>query len=167
MAAESLISLLQGAPEFASLLDGIKRGFPDQMVYGVSASLKTFIMAALHTQAGRPCLVVTSSMQQAERIREDLTTWLPDADVVAFPPMEYMPFEVVAHSPEVVGQRLYVLERLARGETPIVVAPAAALYRSLTPRSVFAGALLTLKPGLAIGRDGLVARLVRQGYERV
>ncbi|HWI62114.1 MAG TPA: transcription-repair coupling factor, partial [Symbiobacteriaceae bacterium] len=167
MAAESLISLLTGAPEFVSLLDGIKRGFPDQMVYGVSASLKTFIMSALHSQTGRPCLVVTSSMGQAERIREDLTTWLPEADVVSFPPMEYMPFEVVAHSPEVVGQRLYVLERLARGETPIIVAPAAALYRSLTPRQVFAGALLTLKSGLALGRDALVARLVRQGYERV
>jgi transcription-repair coupling factor (superfamily II helicase) len=167
MASESLISLLTGAPEFASLLDGIKRGFPDQMVYGVSASLKTFLMAALYSQSKRPCLVVTNTIQQAERIREDLTTWLPDADVVSFPPMEYMPFEVVAHSPEVVGQRLYVLERLARGETPIVVAPASALYRSLTPRDVFGGALLTLKPGLNIGRDGLVSRLVRQGYERV
>jgi transcription-repair coupling factor (superfamily II helicase) len=167
MAAESLISLLYSSPEFTSLLDGIKRGFPDQMVYGVSASLKTYVMAGLREKTARPCLIVTSTLGQAERIREDLATWLPEQDAVVFPPMEYMPFEVVAHSPEVVGQRLYVLERLARGETPIVVAPAGALYRSLTPHAVFRNSLLSLKGGAAIGRDDLVGRLVRQGYERV
>jgi transcription-repair coupling factor (superfamily II helicase) len=167
MLVESLVSLLQSAPEFHSLLDGIKRGFAEQMVYGVSASLKTFVMAGLRDKTGRPCLVVTSTIQQAERAREDLATWLPDQEVVLFPPMEYLPFEVVAHSPEVVGQRLYVLERLCRGENLVVVAPATALYRSLTPHKVFAGSLLNLKADEEVGRDELVARLVRQGYERV
>jgi transcription-repair coupling factor (superfamily II helicase) len=167
MAAESLTALLHTAPEFHSLLDGLKRGFSDQMVYGVSASLKTFVMAALRDKSRQPCLVVTSTIGQAERIREDLNTWLPGEDVVVFPPMEYMPFEVVAHSPEVVGQRLYVLERLSRGENLVVVAPAAALYRSLTPHSVFRTALVELRAEQALERDDLVGRLVRQGYERV
>ncbi|MFZ5822744.1 MAG: transcription-repair coupling factor [Bacillota bacterium] len=167
MPKESLVGLLQTAPEFTSLIDGLKRGFAEQMVYGVSGSLKSALTAALRERTGRPTLVITATLQQAERFRDDLSTWLPEQDVVLFPPMEYFPFEVVAHSPEVVGQRLYVLERLARGEDPIVVAPANALYRSLTPHEVFQDALLTLKPGTAIERDELVRRLVRQGYERV
>jgi transcription-repair coupling factor (superfamily II helicase) len=167
MTTDRLITLLQNAPEFTSLLDGIKRGFAEQMVYGVSASLKSFVMAGLREKTQRPCLIITSTVQQAERTREDLATWLNDEAVVLFPPMEYMPFEVVAHSPEVVGQRLYVMERLARGESLVVVAPATALYRSLTPREVFGEALLRLKADQAIGRDELLARLVRQGYERV
>ncbi|MGE5674328.1 MAG: transcription-repair coupling factor [Mycobacterium leprae] len=167
MATESLIELLYTAPEFTSLLDGIKRGFAEQMVYGVSASLKSYVMAALRARLGRPCLVITSTLTQAERLRDDLTTWLPQAEVVLFPPIEYMPFEVVAHSPEVVGQRLFVLERLAEGASPIVVAPAAALYRALTPHEVFHRALLRLSPEESLERDELVARLVRQGYERV
>ena len=81
--------------------------------------------------------MITATIQQAEQFRVDLETWLPDQDVVLFPPMEYLPFEVMAHSPEVVSQRLAVLERLAKGENLIVVAPAAALYRSLTPHAVF------------------------------
>ncbi|MFZ5817510.1 MAG: transcription-repair coupling factor [Bacillota bacterium] len=167
MPKESVIGLLQTSPEFSSLMDGLKRGFAEQMVYGLSGSLKSALTAALRERTGRPTLVITAGIQQAERFREDLSTWLPGEDVLLFPPMEYFPFEVVAHSPEVVGQRLYVLERLARGENAIVVAPANALYRSLTPHEVFQDALLSLKPGVQVGRDDLVYRLVRQGYERV
>ncbi|MEW8979492.1 MAG: transcription-repair coupling factor [Symbiobacterium sp.] len=167
MPNETLLQLLQASPEFSSLHDGLKRGLAEQMVYGVAGSLKSALAAALRRQTGRPVLVIAATLQQAVRFRDDLMTWLPAEDVVLFPPMEYLPFEVVAHSPEVVGQRLAVLERLARGENLIVVAPAAALYRSLTPRAVFQSALLTLAPGLRIERDELVARLARQGYERV
>lgn len=167
MRSETLLRLLQASPEFSSLYDGLRRGFVEQMVYGVAGSLKSALAAALQAKTGRPVLVITATIQQAERFREDLATWLPGREVALFPPIEYMPFEVVAHSPEVVGQRLAVLERLARGEDLMVVAPAAALYRSLTPHAVFQRALLTLSPGMRIERDDLLARLVRQGYERV
>lgn len=167
MGKESVTSLLHRAPEMVSLLDGVKRGYTEQMVYGVSGSVKSYVMAGMREQTGRPCLIVTSTIAQAERTREDISTWLPGQEAVLFPPMEYLPFEVVAHSPEVVGARLNVLERLTRGENLIVVAPASALFRLLTPHEVFRASLLRLKAGEEIGRDSLVARLVRQGYERV
>jgi transcription-repair coupling factor (superfamily II helicase) len=162
-----LVDLLQETTEYQSLAEGLRRGLSEQMVYGVTASFKSFLAAGLRAGTGRPCLVVTATQQAAERFREDLATWLPEQEAVLFPPMEYFPFEVVAHSPEVVGQRLAVLQRLAAGENLIVVAPAAALYRALTPRSVFQGALLTLETEMTLDRDDLVARLVRKGYERV
>lgn len=165
--AKHLVDLLQETTEFQSLAEGLRRGLSEQMVYGVSASLKSFLAAGLRIGTGRPCLVVTATLQAAERFREDLATWLPDQEAVLFPPMEYFPFEVVAHSPEVVGQRLAVLERLVSGEDLIVVAPANALYRTLTPSHIFRGALLTLKTEMAMERDELLLRLVRQGYERV
>lgn len=167
MPNETLIQLFQTSPEFTSLYDGLRRGFAEQMVYGVSGALKSAMLAALCDRTGRPALVVTASLQQAERFRDDLLTLLPGQEVLLYPPMEFFPFEVVAHSPEVLGQRLYVLERLARGDAAIVVAPANALYRTLTPHAVFKNALLSLKPGVRMERDELVVRLVRQGYERV
>jgi len=167
MPTESLTSFMLTAPEFTSILDGIKRDYPEQMIYGVSASLKTYLIAAVRERTDRPCLIITNTIAQAERVREDMVTWLPGHESVVFPSMEYMPFEVVAHSPEVVGQRLYVLERLSRGDNLIVVAPAAALFRALTPKSVFADSLLRLRVEQNIARDDLVQRLVRQGYERV
>ncbi|HEY8346254.1 MAG TPA: transcription-repair coupling factor [Symbiobacteriaceae bacterium] len=167
MGTGTLLETLYTAPEFHSVLEGLQRGLPEQMVYGVSASTKTFMMAGLIRRTGRPSLVLTSNIQQAGRLREDLATWLPDREILVFPPMEYLPFEVMAHSPEVIAQRLYVLERLARGENPVVVAPVQALYRALTPREVFRSSLMTLRTGDEVGRDQLVAKLIRQGYERV
>lgn len=167
MPTGTILDLLHSAPEYTSLLDGLKRGLHEQMAYGLSGSVKSFVAAALRAETGRPTLIITATLQQAERFREDLINWLPGQEIVIFPPMEYLPFEVVAHSPEVIGQRLLVLEQLARGENPVVIAPVAALYRRLTPYDTFVGALLDLKPGIGIGRDVLLAELVRQGYERV
>lgn len=164
---ETVLDLLHQAPEYASLLDGLKKDWKEQTVYGLSGSLKSYLAAALRGETGRPCLMVTSTIQQAEKLRDDLATWLPTQETLLFPPMEYLPFEVVAHSPEVIAARLRVLERLARGEDLVVVAPVAALMRRLTPRSVFAQSLLTLKRGDRVHLEELLTRLVRQGYERV
>lgn len=167
MLAETALDLLHLAPEFHSLLEGVKKGYREQLVYGLSGSMKTFLAAGLRREIGRPLLVMTSNLQQAERFREDLTTWLPSQEVLLFPPMEYVPFEVVAHSPEVAGQRLQVLERLVRGDNVVVVAPAAALLRALVPREVFASSQTPLRVGQALNLDSLVADLSRRGYERV
>jgi transcription-repair coupling factor (superfamily II helicase) len=167
MEKDTVLELLYKAPEFTSLLDGLKRGYTEQMVHGATASIKSYLMAGLRGQTGRPSLIITSTIAQAERLREDMSTWLPEQEAVLFPPMEYLPFEVVAHSPEVVSGRLYVLERLIKGDNLVVVAPVAALYRSLTPHEIFRESLISLRSGQAVGRDDLVRRLVRQGYERV
>lgn len=167
MLAETVLDLLHLAPEFHALLDGMKKGYREQMIYGLSGSMKSFLAAGLRRETGRPLLVITATIQQAERFREDLATWQPGQDVVLFPPMEFLPFEVVAHSPEVAGARLAVLERLARGDDLIVVAPVAALLRNLVPRPIFAGALHTLRAGAALDLDAFTAALSRQGYERV
>lgn len=166
MLAETVLDLLHLAPEFHALLDGLKKGYREQMIYGLSGSMKSFLAAGLRRETGRPLLIITANIQQAERFREDITTWLPGQDVVLFPPMEYLPFEVVAHSPEVAGARLNVLERLARGDNLIVVAPAAALLRSLVPRGVFSGELVTLEVGSTLDLDQCTRALGRQGYER-
>lgn len=165
--ADAVLDLLHQAPEYQSLLDGLKKDWKEQTVYGLSGSLKSYMTAALRRDTGRPCLVVTATIQQAEKFREDLATWLPGQETLLFPPMEYLPFEVVAHSPEVITSRLTVLERLVNGEDLVVVAPAASLFRVLTPHEVFRESMLTLNRGERVHLDEVMGRLVRQGYERV
>lgn len=167
MLAETLLDLLHLSPEYHSLLEGLKKGYREQMVYGLSGSMKSFLAAGLRRETGRPFLLITSTIQQAERMRDDLATWLPGQESVLFPPMEYLPYEVMAHSPEVAGQRLAVLERLARGENLLVVAPAAALLRTLVPPDVFGNALMAFAVGAPINLDQVTLALARQGYERV
>lgn len=162
-----LLDLLRLSPEYASLLDGIRKGWKEQMVYGLSGSLKTYLLAGLRRETGRPCLILTSNPQQAEKIREDFQTWLPGDSVYVFPPTELLPFEVAAYSPEIAAQRLALLEALARGERPLVVAPITALLRKLVPAGVFRDYCLTISLGERIDLEEVIGRLVFMGYERV
>ncbi|OTA42305.1 MAG: hypothetical protein A6D92_00205 [Symbiobacterium thermophilum] len=91
MSSETLLQVLQASAEFSSLYDGLRRGFAEQMVYGVAGSLKSAFLAALRERTGRPALVITATIQQAEQFREDLETWLPGQDVALFPPMDTCP----------------------------------------------------------------------------
>ena len=167
MTAQPLLHMLDASSEFQSLLEGLRRGFRDQQVYGLSGSAKSYVAAALRQATGRPLLYVTATAQGAERVREDLRTWLDGHPVQVFPALELLPFEVVAHSPEVMAQRLGVLERLARGEEPIVVAPVSALLRALPPAELFVNACLTLQLGDRLDLEGVLRRLVQLGYQRV
>lgn len=162
-----LLELLRLSPEYASLLDGIRKGWKEQMVYGLSGSLKTFLLAGLRRETGRSCLILTANAQQAEKIREDIQTWLPGDPVYVFPPTELLPFEVAAYSPEIAAQRLTLLEALARGERPLVVAPVTALLRKLVPAGVFRDYCLTISPGERIDLEEIIGRLVGMGYDRV
>ena len=55
MSSETLLQVLQASPEFSSLYDGLRRGFAEQMVYGVAGSLKSAFLAALaNARAGPP-----------------------------------------------------------------------------------------------------------------
>lgn len=164
---ERYLERLKDAPEYLSLLNGLAAGPGEQAVYGLSGSMQTYVLAGLAHHTGRPCLVLTASAQAAERVRDDLATWLPGRDILIFPQLELAPFDILAHSPEVAAQRLAVLQRLAAGERPIVVAPVAALRRALVPPEAFAAACLTCRSGDRVDLDRLLQQLVELGYERV
>lgn len=167
MLADTLLDLLHQAPEYQSLLEGLRWKRREQMVYGLSGSMKTFLAAGLRRETGRPLLIITSTLQQAERIREDLSTWLPGQTPLLFPPMEHLPYDVMAHSPEVAGQRLGVLERLTTGQDAVVVAPVGALLRALIPQAVFGRHVLTVNVGKPMDLEQVVRHLAMVGYERV
>lgn len=112
-------------------------------------------------------MVITATPQSADRIRDDLATWLDSREALVFPIMELVPFDILAHSPEVPAQRLKVLEKLAQGQNPVVVAPVASLMRALTPPEIFAHACRTIRWGDQIDLERFLTDLADAGYERV
>ena len=63
-------------------------------------------------------------------------------------------------------QRFLVLERLLKGETPIIVASVEALLDKYPPKEIFAAFRLTLRTGEIVEIAELTRKLVRMGYER-
>ena len=164
---EGLLQPLTGTPEFVSLQNGLAKDMRRQMVFGLSAAQKSYVMAGLAQAMRQTVLIITSSDQDAASLAGDLRTLLFGVKVMTFPVRQLLPYQVLAHSKEILRQRMEVMESLCRGEKLVIVAPVEALMRRIGPYSDFCAARLRLAVGECYDLAELVARLSAHGYERV
>jgi len=130
--------------------------------------MKSYLIAALYrSTTTRPFILVTYNPQQAEKLEQDLTTFLSPDEVMVFPHPEIWPHEDARESVDVLSQRMAVMSALARKARKIFIVPSKALARKLIPLYVFSRAMLQLVVGDELERDGLAERLSATGYERV
>ncbi|MEW6547545.1 MAG: transcription-repair coupling factor [Bacillota bacterium] len=135
-------------------------------MHGAPGSVRSLVIAALHRLCGKPFLVVTASTALAERRAQDLRTLL-GGQVWVFPPLEVLPYEVLARSGSLVWSRAAVLTSLLRGEKGVVVAPLGALLRRLGDPAWLGGLDMRLQPGAVASPGDLARRWQEAGYERV
>src|SRR2546427_4131955 len=68
----------------AELLDGLRRGYREQTLLGVTGSGKTFTMANVLANLGRPSLVIAHNKTLAAQLCSELKEFLPDNAVEYF-----------------------------------------------------------------------------------
>ncbi|HOA34905.1 MAG TPA: transcription-repair coupling factor [Bacillota bacterium] len=137
-------------------------------VTGLDGSSRTFFLAGLAAESRRPVLVVAPDVARAERIYEDLLSFLPSGLVNLLPARElFMAPDLLARSMEQRRQRLSFLEWLRRGEKGIYVAPFAALISRVLPPEEWSALQITLQAGAVVDRDKFLEKLIDRGYERV
>lgn len=160
--------LWEGSAGFQELLDTLSRRSRQAHVVGLSQSARRHLMAAVMQHLGGPGVVVGHHAGHAERIAEDLRTFLPDWEILLWPANPYLPYEVIARSPEIASQRLAVLRRLERKDLGrlILVATAESLIGRLTPAPAFCAAAMDVRVGNDLPIEKLLPRLIRLGYER-
>lgn len=140
-------------------------------VTNLAGSAKSLLVAALAARrrgasSWSSMLVITPSTEAADSLAEDLRAFAAEAAVAVFPSWEVLPYEDREPHPEIVGERLEFLARLARGEVRVGVVPARALQELvLGPQDLERG-LLKLRTGDRWDRDRLLARLIALGFER-
>lgn len=159
---------LQRSAEFDSLVQGIKRGLSKQLVYGLSGSQRSYLLAGLTDQiTPLPVLVITPGERETSVLADELAGLLPGVTVRQFPVWELISHNVLAQSKEITAQRLQVLEGLCSGERMVVVTPVEALLRRLIPPGAFRAPVLRLAVGEQTSLEGLLSGLLILGYERV
>lgn len=92
----------------------------------------------------------------------------PELDIIEFPAWDCLPYDRASPAHAVSAQRLSALYRLqsgAAGSQLLITTVNALLQRVLSPFRI-RESVRTLKPGLEIGRESLIALLQRQGYTR-
>lgn len=144
---------------------------PAAHLHGFVPGHKTLTVGALYAQGWpgrgrRPTLVLTMDPGAAQRLVHQLSSLLPERDVLLFPAREVWPHEELHVPDEIVSARMAAMERLALGEPVLVVAPVQAAAEKLVPRELLVQRLWTVSVGDVLKRDDLAARLVREGYER-
>lgn len=164
---QGIFKPLKEAAEFNSLISGYNRKLTYQLVYGLSGSQNSYIMAALINYFDAPGLIIVPGRSHAQKRLEDLRNFLPDRDVLFYPELEPIPFGSIAQSKELLAQRLIVLEKLIENPKAIVVAPVEALCQQLVPKEVFMRFTLQLVVGKVMPLEEIVTFVVKQGYERV
>ncbi|TYQ05550.1 UNVERIFIED_ORG: transcription-repair coupling factor (superfamily II helicase) [Gordonia westfalica J30] len=131
---------------------------------------RPFLVSCLAAGSDAPLLVVSANGREADDLTAELAELLDDPDAVAqFPSWETLPHERLSPSADTVGQRLAVLHRLANpGDNPlrVVVTTVRSLVQPMAP-GLGEVATVTLREGIEVDFDGLLAQLVEMAYERV
>ncbi|HEX9269004.1 MAG TPA: transcription-repair coupling factor [Candidatus Limnocylindria bacterium] len=136
-------------------------------VADATAGARVFAWAALVALARRTVLVVAPSEDRARRWRAELSGWLGEDRVLAFPEREAMPYEASAPSASAVHQRLLALWRLRDEEPVAVIASLRALMEwTIAPR-ILAERGRAIRIGTRLPWRETAAWLLSLGYEPV
>ncbi|MCL2402031.1 MAG: excinuclease ABC subunit UvrB [Oscillospiraceae bacterium] len=176
---ESEFSPAGGQPEaIRALTEGLRLGFEEQTLLGVTGSGKTYTMAKIIEEAKRPALVLAHNKALAAQLCSEFKEFFPENAVEFFVSYYdyYQPEAYVPHTDTYIEKDSAIndeIERLRHSATSslyerqdvIVVASVSCIYGLGDPID-YANMVISLRPGKVISRDELLSKLVAIRYER-
>ena len=139
-------------------------------VYGLYEGQRMLITAALaEPREKRNMLVICDTEKRAKELWEDFAQILSHYEVLYFPALEMIPYEVIAQSGELEQKRLEVLARLMleKEKQFAVITTIEAISKKLLPAGDFLQGMLELNVGMILDPLTLKEHLVSFGYEYV
>ncbi len=162
----------------ARLAEGLRRGDRFQTLLGVTGSGKTFTMANLIAEAGKPTLVMAPNKTLAAQLCNEFREFLPDNAVEYFvsyydyyQPEAYLPAtDTYIEKDSSINQEIDRLRHAATSDLlmrddVVIVASVSCIYGLGSPQE-YLGQVVLLKQGDEISRDEVFAKLVKIHYER-
>ena len=166
----SVLTFLQQDQEIIHLQDILQQK-QELAIYGLYEGQRTLVTAALFDSRQTDCLLaICDTSKRAKELWEDLSQLLPEDDVLYFPALEMIPYEVLAQSNELECKRVEVLTRLLQvqaGKRTIVVTVMDSLSKKLLPPAMLRQGIKTLRVGDVVEPEQLRKYLVDYGYEGV
>ncbi len=160
------------------LTEGVRDGLRTQVLKGVTGSGKTFTMANVIKNLGRPALVIAHNKTLAAQLCNEFREFFPENRVEYFvsyydyyQPEAYIPQtdtyieKDLAINDEIDKLRHSATCSLSERRDVIVVASVSCIYGLGAPEEYYRLAL-SLRPGMVMERNELMRRLVNIQYER-
>ncbi len=161
-----------------ALAQGVQEGLTSQVLLGVTGSGKTFTMASVIEKVQKPTLVIAHNKTLAAQLCSELKAFFPDSRVEYFVSYYdyYQPEAYIASSDTYIEKDASIndeIDRLRHSATAalrerkdvIIVASVSCIY-SMGDPSEYEGQMVSLRPGMRIGRDELLRMLIGIQYER-
>lgn len=161
-----------------SLVDGLNDGLRTQVLLGVTGSGKTFTMANIIEKVQRPTLVIAHNKTLAAQLCNEFREFFPNNSVNYFVSYYdyYQPEAYIASSDTYIEKELSIndeIDKLRHSATcalferrdVIIVASVSCIY-GLGEPSEYHKMAISLRPGMQISRDAIIARLVENQYKR-
>lgn len=160
------------------LVKSLGAGNKHQTLLGVTGSGKTFTMANIIAQHGKPTLLMSHNKTLAAQLYSELRQFFPDNAVEYFvsyfdyyQPEAYIPRSDTyiekdsSINEEIERLRLSTMSALLTREDVIVVASVSCIYGLGSPED-YAQAMFPVRRGMNMERDHFLTRLVEVMYER-
>ena len=160
------------------LVEGLRDGEMFQTLLGVTGSGKTFTMANVIAQIGRPAIVYAPNKTLAAQLYSEFREFFPKNAVEYFvsyydyyQPEAYVPQRDLfiekdsAINEHIEQMRLSCTKSLLERRDVIIVATVSAIYGIGEPES-YHRMVMTLRSGDKLGQRDIIAQLVRMQYER-
>ena len=161
-----------------SLVEGVHDGEMFQTLLGVTGSGKTFTMANVIAQLGRPAIIYAPNKTLAAQLYSEFREFFPKNAVEYFvsyydyyQPEAYVPQRDLfiekdsAINEHIEQMRLSCTKSLLERRDVIIVATVSAIYGIGEPES-YHQMVMTLRTGDKPGQRDIIAQLVRMQYER-
>ncbi|UCE17833.1 MAG: transcription-repair coupling factor [Gemmatimonadota bacterium] len=158
--------LAKESASFVELTQKLQEGPKKIALTGLHGSSKSLLLTHLFQALSRPLMILTSTTQEAEEIRDDLESFIGRGSVRYYPSRDVHPFEGKAPTAETLGSRLETLADVTAQRTLIVVAPIKAVLEKVFSPATFSSLLLELHVGQTVAFDRFVSKLVELGFER-
>ena len=162
----------------AKLAEGLRRGDRFQTLLGVTGSGKTFTMANIIAEIGKPTLIMAPNKTLAAQLCSEFREFLPDSAVDYFvsyydyyQPEAYLPAsDTYIEKDSSINQEIDRLRHAATSnllmrDDVVIVASVSCIYGLGSPQE-YLGQVVLLKEGDDISRDEVLAKLVKIHYER-
>ena len=160
------------------LVEGLKSGLKEQTLLGVTGSGKTFTVANVIAEYGRPTLVISHNKTLAAQLASEYHTFLPHNSTEYyvsyydfFQPEAYVPSKDMYIEKEtdinveIERLRNSTTRSLMSREDVVVVASVSCIYGVGDPKE-YQALTLTVERGKSVGRRELLEKLVSMQYER-
>ncbi len=131
---------------------------------GVSGSRVAYL-ASQEINQYDASLIIVSSGQVAERLKEDISFFLPEISVYTLPEEENLRFLYEARDKDALVRRIRGMDALTRREHSVVIAPVTALLRPVTDKTRFLAGRRTIRMGDNVNPEEIKSFLVSAGYE--